>query len=147
MKKLAALVMIAVIVGCGKSEESAAKRVGGRVGETVTDFVRGVGKGVDKKLMLKVELSEEMTAQGLSMTIAKPGDSDSNMKAVVVYLMSKQPFAGRLVARAVNKERQEIGRSVVPVEFALDDAQYVTFLFDDELDTELVQVYTLEIMK
>jgi hypothetical protein len=147
MRAIAVLVSVALLCGCGKSDESMAKRAGGKVGETLTDFASGVGKGVDKQMAVNVELSDEVTKQGLSKTIAKSRGMDSDKRGISVYFIAKVAFTGRLVAKALNEEGQEIGRSVVDVEFTSDDAKYVPFVFDDEMDARLVQKYVVDIKK
>lgn len=148
-----AVVSLAVFAGCSKDDESAAKRAGAKVGETLTDFATGVGKGIDKKMMVNVELSKDLTEQGISMTIAKaegidpakaPGEHASTIR---VYLIASKPFRATLGAKALTKEGQEIGRSVAEVELAADEAKYVSFVFDEEMDTQLVAKYAIDIKK
>ena len=114
MKTMAALLLVLLVCGCGRREESVAKTAGSKVGETITDFASGVGKGVDKQRMVRVTLSEAVCKQGLSKTISKSG----NGNGITVYFLAASPFKGKLVAKATNKEGQEIGRSVVDVEFS-----------------------------
>jgi hypothetical protein len=147
MKPIAAPIVVLLVCGCGKRDESMAKTVGNKVGETLTDFASGVGKGIDKQMMVKVRLSEEVTKQGLSKTISKSRGIDLEEKGITVYFTATTAFKGKLVAKAVDKEGQEIGRSVVDVEFSADDAKYVPFVFDDEMDTQLVQEYLVDIKR
>lgn len=149
MRLTVAVVAMVLLVGCGESNESAAKRAGGKVGETLTDFATGVGKGIDRQLTVNVELSKEATKQGLSRTVAKSGalEPDIKKKGISIYFMAKTAFKGTLLAKAMNKEGQEIGRSVAKVEFKADDAKYVLFTFDQEMDTQLVDKYIVDIKK
>ena len=66
---------------------------------------------------------------------------------ITVYFLAAGPFKGKLVAKATNKEGQEIGRSVVDVEFSADDAKYVSFPFPEEMDAQLVQEYRVDIKR
>ncbi len=143
MKTMAALLLVLLVCGCGRREESVAKTAGSKVGETITDFASGVGKGVDKQRMVRVTLSEAVCKQGLSKTISKSG----NGNGITVYFLAASPFKGKLVAKATNKEGQEIGRSVVDVEFSADDAKYVSFPFPEEMDAQLVQEYAVDIKR
>lgn len=147
VKKTAVLVAIALLCGCGKSDESMAKRAGDKVGETLTDFATGVGKGVDRQMTVNVELSDEVTKQGLSTTIAKSGGLDASQKGITVYFLAETAFKGNLVAKAMNKDGKEIGRSVAQVDFSADDARYVPFVFDEEMDTQLVAKYIVKIKR
>ena len=45
--------------------------------------------------------------------------------------------------RALDAEGTEIGRAVVEEEFAADDARYVTFTFNEEMDSQLVRTYAV----
>lgn len=142
------LAALAVVCGCGKQDESVAKKAGSKVGETLTDFAVGVGKGIDKQMVVNVELSEELTKQGITKTVSKSiGIDHPNEKGITVYFMAKTPFKAKLIAKATNKEGMQIGRSAVDVEFSADDAKYVTFQFDREMDTQLVDRYLVDLSK
>ena len=140
----AAILLTLAIVGCGKSDESMAKRAGNKVGETLTDFASGVGKGVDSRMAVTVELSAGLAEAGISKTVAKAGGLDHpNLKCISVYFISKKPFKATLIAYALNREGAEVGRSTTDVELAEDDAKYVMFSFPDEMDTQMVAKYTI----
>ncbi|MGO8689400.1 MAG: hypothetical protein ACLQLG_07175 [Thermoguttaceae bacterium] len=143
MKTVASLLLVVVACGCARRDESVAKTAGNKVGETITDFASGVGKGVDKQRMVRITLSEAVCKQRLSKTIAKSGKENG----ITVYFLAAGPFKGKLVAKATNKEGQEIGRSVVDVEFSADDAKYVSFPFPEEMDAQLVQEYRVDIKR
>jgi hypothetical protein len=151
MSKLFRLLAIALVAaaGCGKHDESVAKRAGSTVGEAVTDFASGVGKGVDKQMTVTVELSKQLTDKGVSKTIAKSaGIAPSKPKGgISVYLLAAKPLKAKLIAKAVTGEGQEIGRATVDVEFSADDAKYVNFSFDPEMDRQLVAKYVIDLKK
>jgi len=147
MKTMAALLLVLVVCGCGRRDESVAKTAGSKVGETITDFASGVGKGVDKQMMVNVKLSEAVAKQGLSKTVSKSRGMSDKGKGITVYFKAAAPFKGKLVAKAIDKEGQEIGRSVVDVDFSADDAKYVSFPFAEEMDTQWVQEYMVDIKK
>jgi hypothetical protein len=133
--------VLLVTIGCGKKgEESLAKQAGGKVGETLTDFVSGVGKGVDKQLIVKVELSKSLADLGLSNTVSK-----AIPHGFSIYLAAAKPLKSKLVAKAFDKEDQEVGRCAVDVDFAADDAKYVSFTFQDAMDTQLVEKFLLDV--
>jgi hypothetical protein len=162
MNRLAWLLVVSwvVVAGCGSDDESVAKKTGAKVGETLTDFASGVGKGIDKKMMVNVELSKELADQGLSSTIAKAGgidldrprdpvrpEKDLHQSSILVYVIAAKPFKGTLIAKALTKDGQEIGRCPADVEFAADDAKYVTFAFHHDMDTQLVAKYAIDAKK
>jgi len=103
-----------LVAGCGKDDESLAKKAGAKVGETLTEFASGVGKGIDKEMAVTVELSQALADAGMTKTIAKAGGLDHpNTKTILVYLVAQKPFNSLLIAKALNKEGQELGRSIV----------------------------------
>jgi hypothetical protein len=150
MKNFLVLLVLSLIVatGCGKREGTLADQAGTKMGETLTDFASGVGKGVDKQMMVNVELSKTLTDQGISHTVAKSlGINPSNTKGISVYLIASKALKSKLITKALAKDGQEIGRSVVEADLAADDAKYVTFEFDREMDTQLVDKYTIDVKK
>jgi hypothetical protein len=79
------------------------------------------------------------------LTLAKQtGVDHDKRKGITVYFMSSKPVQVSLMAKALNAEGDEIGRSVVDVEFTADDARYVAFAFDAEMDSQLVEKYVVE---
>lgn len=155
-RALGLLIVAALVCGCGeKTDESLAKRTGSRLGEVVVDFSSGVGQGVDKQSLVEVELSEGLSQRGFSKTVAKSsgydmraaedGTSQTLQKGISVYLISQTPYQGKLIAKALDKEGREIGRSVVDVDFGADDAKYVKFPFEGEVDMQLAARFTIDI--
>ena len=145
---LAVLPAVCLWVGCSGQDDQGAHRAGQRLGETVTDFASGVGKGIDKKMEVTVELSEQVSALGLRKTIAKGiGIDHENHNGITVYFIASRLVKASLMAKALNAEGEEIGRSTVDVELAADDAKYVPFAFDTEMDTQLVAKYVVELKK
>jgi len=141
------LFVIVLLVGCDKDPDGF-RRAGQRVGESVTDFAKGVGTGVDSKLEVPVELAEPVSSLGLRITVAKTsGIGEAGPKKVTVYLLSSKPVKEWLRAKAINAAGAEIGRATTQVELAAEDAKYVTFAFDQELDTQSVVKYVVEIGK
>jgi hypothetical protein len=61
----------ALLVGCGKKEDSIARKVGEVIGQQATDFTKGVGKGIDQQMIVQVSLTPQVQVLGLTNTIAK----------------------------------------------------------------------------
>ena len=134
--------LAAVLVGCGKKEDSIAKKAGETVGQQLTDFTKGVGKGIDQKMMVQISLNPQVQAIGLTNTIAKSlGMGSTN--GISIYLIASQSVSNTLVARALNAEGVEVGRARKLVIMQKDDANYVTFNFADEMDTGMVKKYEI----
>ena len=137
---------LVLLLGCGGQDDRGAHQAGQGVGETVIDFAKGVGKGVDNRLKLSVELNEEVANLGLQATVAKDsGFDDEGCKTVAVYFIASRPVTACLRAKALNSDGDEIGRATIDIELTADDAKYVTFAFDSEMDTQLVAKYVVEV--
>lgn len=140
------LVLLAALACDRKKDETVVKQAGSKVGEALTEFASGVSKGVDTKMVVAVELTPAVTAKGLSRTVAKSLGMDGD-KGFSTYIVSKAPFRGTLVARALGGSGEEIGRARQGVSFEKDDAKYVTFKFQPEMDTGLVAKYVIDLGK
>ena len=146
-RPLAVFVVLLAALACDrKKDETVVKQAGSKVGEALTEFASGVSKGVDTKMVVAVELPPAVTAKGLSRTIAKSLGMDGD-KGFSTYIVSKAPFRGTLVARALGGSGEEIGRARQGVSFERDDAKYVTFKFQPEMDTGLVAKYVIDLGK
>jgi len=146
-RPLAVFVVLLAALACDrKKDETVVKQAGSKVGEALTEFASGVSKGVDTKMVVAVELTPAVTAKGLSRTIAKSLGMDGD-KGFSTYIVSKAPFRGTLVARALGGSGEEIGRARQGVSFERDDAKYVTFKFQPEMDTGLVAKYVIDLGK
>jgi hypothetical protein len=141
------LVLLAALACDQKRNETVVKQAGSKVGEALTEFASGVSKGVDTKMVVAVELSPAVAAKGLSRTVAKSLGMDGSDKGFSTYMVSKAPFRGTLVARALGGSGEEIGRARQGVAFERDDAKYVTFKFQPEMDTGLVARYVIDLGK
>lgn len=132
----------AVLTGCGKKDESMAKQAGEALGQHLTDFTKGVGKGIDRTMMIQVTLTPQAQALGLTNTIAKSlGLGSSN--GIAIYCIASQGVSNTLVARALTTEGVEVGRAKTLVVMQKDDARYVTFHFEEQMDTALVKRYEI----
>src|SRR2546426_12779899 len=130
----------ALLTGCGKKDDGIAKRTGEAIGQQVTDFTKGVGKGIDQKMMVQVSLSPQVQVLGLSNTIAKSlGIGSTN--GIAIYFIASDSVSNTLVARALNADGVEVGRARKLVVMQKGDASYVTFNFDDQMDTAMVKRY------
>ena len=146
-RSLTAVLVLLAALACDKQRnETVVKQAGSKVGEALTEFASGVSKGVDTKMVVAVELSPAVTAKGLSRTVAKSLGMDGD-KGFSTYIVSKAPFRGTLVARALGGSGEEIGRARQVVSFERDDAKYVTFAFQSEMDTGLVAKYVIDLGK
>jgi hypothetical protein len=143
---LVVVAALAVSTACSKGDDSLAKKAGSKLGETVTDFASGVGKGVDRQMVVEVDLGPSVVEKGLTKTIAKSSGLEGP-KEISVYLVSSAAVKGVLVAKALDEKGGEIGRASESIEFTADDAKYVTFKFQEQMDSQLVKRFVLEFRK
>jgi hypothetical protein len=144
MKQIAILGMIAaLLLGCGKEDDSLAKKTGEKVGQQLTDFTKGIGKGIDQQMMVQVSLSPQVQALGLTNTIAKSHGLGSRTNGISIYLIASHSVSNTLIARALTAEGVEVGRSRKLLVMQKDDATYVTFDFESQMDMAIVKKYEI----
>lgn len=108
---------------------------GEMVGETATEFFEGVSEGVDKTLECDIILSKDLIKKGL-----KTGVYDINGMPIgrnnklTLYIIFEKDFNDIIIAKAFNKNGQEIGRTKITVEGKANDASYFDFEFDKRTD-------------
>jgi hypothetical protein len=137
------VLLIVLTAGCGREGSGFVSKTGEAVGEKLTDFTKGVGKGIDQRMMVAVVLSSDVQAMGLTHTIAKSLGLGESKPGISIYFIASRPVSTMLVVRALNAEGAEIGRAKAKIELGKDDASYVSFEFDRQMDTATVQKYSV----
>lgn len=89
-----------------------------------------------------VTLGSSVIDKGLSMTSSK-----SEQAKVEVYLISADLVEGELLAKALNAQGKEIGRSKQILNLGKDDAKLVTFNFDASVNLDDVSRFMLDFRK
>jgi len=143
MNKSIVVMALALALGLAacKDDTSVSQKAGSAISGTAADFVAGLGEGVDKKMNVTLQADPALAARGLTVTLGKSRGMGS--KDAAVYVVADKAFKGKLVARALDAEGTEIGRASAEEEFAADDARYVTFKFNEEMDSQLVRTYAV----
>ncbi|QKE63623.1 hypothetical protein HNE05_09715 [Aquipseudomonas campi] len=141
---LVGLFSAAILAGCGESEQSLSEKAGKAVGEGVTGFLSGVGSGIDQSMVVETELGAGASKAGLVKTTAKSNGMADAQKSFSVYLVANEPFKGTLLAKAYDKDGQEIGRAKSEVDLQKDDADYIIFAFSERMDSQLVHKYLVD---
>ena len=144
----AALLGILVAVsGCGKCSEGGS--IAKRAGEKVEDALK-IKVSIEKKNQVKIDLGETAKGLGLSMNVSKAlPPEDKTGGVLTVYLLSgpEKSASGQLVAKAMDKDGKEIGRSSIDIDLARDDARYFNFQLPAEMDTRSVESYLIDIKR
>ncbi|WP_422505327.1 hypothetical protein [Stenotrophomonas sp. GZD-301] len=141
MNKLIVGVALVLALAACKDDASMSQKAGSAISGTAADFVAGLGEGVDKRMNVTLQPDPALAARGLTVTLGKSRGMGS--KDAAVYVVADKPFKGKLVARALDAEGTEIGRAVSEQEFQADDARYVNFQFNEEMDSQLVRTYAV----
>ncbi|HIE5355642.1 TPA: hypothetical protein ACXNP2_002249 [Stenotrophomonas maltophilia] len=141
MNRTIMVIALALGLGACKDDTSVSQKAGSAISGTAADFVAGLGEGVDKRMNVTLQADPGLAARGLTITLGKSRGMGS--KEAAVYVVADKAFNGKLVARALDAEGTEIGRASADVEFAADDARYVTFQFNEEMDSQLVRSYAV----
>lgn len=105
------------------------------MGECLTGFLCGVGSGVDEQMKVQRGTSEAASAAGI-------GNPE---KAFTTYLIAGQPFKGTLLGKAFDKDGQESGRPRAEVDLRKNDAGYVRFVLLQQMDSQLVSKYRIDL--
>ncbi|WP_180852136.1 hypothetical protein [Stenotrophomonas maltophilia] len=141
MNKVIVVMVLALGLAACKDDTSVSQKAGSAISGTAADFVAGLGEGVDKRMNVTLQADPGLAAHGLTVTLGKSRGMGS--KEAAVYVVADKAFKGKLVARALDADGTEIGRAAAEVEFAADDARYVTFQFNEEMDSQLVRTYAV----
>ncbi|WP_286075317.1 hypothetical protein [Stenotrophomonas sp. 59] len=141
MNKVIVAMVLALGLAACKDDTSVSQKAGSAISGTAADFVAGLGEGVDKRMNVTLQADPGLAAHGLTVTLGKSRGMGS--KDAAVYVVADKAFKGKLVARALDADGTEIGRAAAEVEFAADDARYVTFQFNEEMDSQLVRTYAV----
>lgn len=139
-KSIVVMALALALVAC-KDDTSVSQKAGSAITGTAADFVAGLGEGVDRKMSVTLQADPGLAAHGLMVTLGKSRGMGS--KEAAVYVVADKAFKGTLVARALDGEGAEIGRASAEAEFTADDARYVTFHFNEEMDSQLVRTYAV----
>lgn len=134
--------LVLALSACGE-DRSLSQKAGSAISGTATDFVAGLGEGVDKRMALKLDVDPTLAANGMTVTLGKSRGMGS--KDASVYVVATRPYKGAFLSRALDESGTEIGRSRVDVEFTADDAKYVNFVFNEEMDSQLVRSYGISL--
>lgn len=141
MNKMIVVMALALALAACKDDTSVSQKAGSAISGTAADFVAGLGEGVDKKMNVTLQADPGLATHGLTVTLGKSRGMGS--KEAAVYVVADKAFKGKLVARALDADGSEIGRAAAEEEFAADDARYVTFRFNEEMDSQLVRTYAV----
>jgi hypothetical protein len=143
-----------LLAGCGQVKEKAnrtSNKAGQLVGESAGNFFTGVGAGIDKTITTyDIRLSEDLKNAGIATTIAKRTDGSASnnwQQTLSIYMRNSAPLKGALRICLFNDKDQEIGRATTPIDFAKDDARYVSFTLEKETPVGMTKYMQMDLKK
>ncbi len=138
--------MATSLVACTSNDDrTLSEKAGEKIGKTVTGIGKGIGEGIDQQLEVEVEMSEAMSALGMEKTVAKRFGVAALKKGYTVYMIANKPTTAKVISKALNDRGMEIGRSVQEISFEADEAKYIDFKFEKQLDMPSVAKFTLDV--
>lgn len=120
------------IEGAGNALQKEGKDAAESASKGVGEVVKGVNSGITESLSeAPVILEPEFAANFDECRAEKIYASETDKtKKVSIYLIAKNDFKGKIILKALDKNKKEIGRSSMNVSISKDDAKYVDFVFD-----------------
>lgn len=134
------------IKGVGDALKKDGKEAAESVSEGVGEVFNGVNKGFDNSLT-KIDVSTaDVFKQYIELGRTGKHYNDTTHKTdIIIYAIFKKDLKGKLLLKAFDKEKKELGRKTVEVNKKTDDAEYINFEFDERTPLSLADAYTLEI--
>lgn len=134
---LATATLLTACDGMKNKTKETLNKGGEVVGKGATEFLEGVSEGVEKTLDCEIELSQELTDNGLSTGVFSIEDKDTGSNnRLTIYMIFESDFKKTLTAKAYNKAGLEIGRSNIDIDAKAGHAGYFDFDFDNRTDIE-----------
>lgn len=126
--------ILVILSSCNWAKDKAKETVnktGEIVAKTGSEFVNGVAKGVEKTFTNVVELSPALVAKGLKTGKIIINSTDSTSDNILsVYFIFDNDFSATVVAKVLDENGVEYGRTKSVIAGKKSDAQYFDFNFD-----------------
>lgn len=134
--------------GCDWAKEKtkdSIHKAGEIAAKTGSEFADGVKEGVTESFSNVVMVSDALSKAGVQVgrVIIKGTDSTTD-NLVSVYLIFSKDYDGRLLAKAIDADGTEFGRSKVLVSAKADDAKFIDFVFDPRTNIDRNDKVTIE---
>jgi outer membrane murein-binding lipoprotein Lpp len=120
------------IEGAGDALQNEGKKAAKSATKGVGEIIKGVNSGISESISTAVVVSEPAFKDCFEDCKAEKiyGEDSQKTKKVTVYLIAKKDFSGKLILKALDENKKEIGRSNLEVSIKKDEAKYVDFIFD-----------------
>lgn len=135
-----------LVDGAGKALQKEGKEAVESASKGIGELIKGVDSGVKESINFSKVISEPTFQQNFEECKAEKvyGSDAEKIKKVNVYLMAKNDFKGKLILKAFDANKKEIGRSSIEVSIKKEDAKYVDFLFDERTHLLQTEYFTIK---
>jgi hypothetical protein len=133
------------IEGAGDALQNEGKKAVKSASKGVGEMIKGVNSGISESINTAEVQSEPAFRVNFEDCKAEKiyGEDSEKNKKVTIYLIAKKDFSGKLILKAFDDDKKEIGRSCLDVSIKKDEAKYVDFAFDAR--THLLQTESFTI--
>lgn len=135
-----------LIEGAGKALQEEGKAAAKSASKGIGDVIKGINSGMSESINnSKVIADPGFTANFDECKAEKIYGADAEKhKKVTIYLIAKKDFNGKILLKAFNEDKKEIGRSNMEVSIKKDDAKYVDFEFDERTHLLQTEYFTIK---
>lgn len=151
IKSISVFILILCFVSCNWAKDKARDTIhkGGEiVGKAGAEAADGVRKGVEKSFANLVEATLELASKGIELgRIIVNGTDSTSDNIVSVYIIFHNDFKSKVVARAIDENKNEFGRTTMEITAAANEAKYFDFVFDRRTNLDRNDKIILELGK
>lgn len=133
------------IEGAGDALQNEGKKAAKSATKGVGEIIKGMNTGITESLnIVEVKSDPSFNANFEECKAEKIyGEDSEKTKKVTIYLIAKKDFSGKLILKAFDDNKKEIGRSSLDVVIKKDDAKYVDFAFDARTHLLKTEYFTI----
>jgi hypothetical protein len=115
------------------------------VGKAGSEVAEGISKGVEETFSLAIEKSKRLDSVGIRLGRVTISGTDSSTDNIVsVYLIFDRKYTGKIMAKAIDQNGLEFGRTSVNISVEPNEARFVDFIFDRRTNLDRKDHLTLE---
>lgn len=135
-----------LIEGAGKALQEEGKAAAKSASKGIGDIIKGINSGMSESISNSKVIPEPTFKANFEECKAEKiyGADTDKQKKVTIYLIAKKDFNGKLLLKAFNSDKKEIGRSSLEVSIKKDDAKYVDFSFDERTHLLQTEYFTIK---
>lgn len=135
-----------LVEGAGDAMQNEGKDAIKSVSKGLGELVKGANSGISESVNVSKIVSDPSFAVNFEECRAEKiyGADMDKIKKVNVYLIAKKDFNGKLILKAFDDDKKEIGRSSLEVSIKKDDAKYVDFSFDERTHLLETEYFTIK---